>query len=70
VRAIEFSDFKFLQGMERKHGFREAVSGTVPFFRKGLAKQWRERLSREQVEQVIADHREVMRRFNYLPAGY
>lgn len=70
MRAIEFSDFKRLQRMERSDGFREAVSGAVPFFRKGLAKQWRERLSREQVAQVIADHREVMRRFNYLPAGY
>lgn len=70
LRAIEFSDFKRLQRMERSDGFREAVSSAVPFFRKGLAKQWRERLGREQVEQIIADHREVMRRFNYLPAGY
>ncbi|THD09685.1 sulfotransferase domain-containing protein [Metallibacterium scheffleri] len=70
MRAIEFSDFKRLQRMERSDGFREAVSGAVPFFRKGLAKQWRERLGREQVARIIADHREVMRRFNYLPAGY
>jgi hypothetical protein len=69
-RAIAFSDFRQLRQMERNNGFREAASSDVPFFRSGRAKQWRERLTRAQVTQLIGSHREAMQRFGYLPAGY
>ena len=70
ARAIAGSDFRHLQQMERRDGFREAVSGKVPFFRRGQAGQWREHLDRAQVQRILAVHREQMRRFHYLPAGY
>jgi len=69
-RAIRFAGFEKLQGMERQSGFREAARTDVPFFRAGRAHQWREQLSRDQILRVIADHRELMQRFRYLPAGY
>lgn len=69
-RAIRFAGFHQLQGMERQTGFREAPRADAPFFRAGRANQWRERLSREQVQRVISDHGSVMQRFRYLPAGY
>ena len=69
-RAIRFAGFNQLQDMERRSGFREAPRADTPFFRAGRAHQWREQLSRDQVKRVIADHRSVMQRFRYLPAGY
>jgi hypothetical protein len=69
-RAVRFAGFGQLQGMERRSGFREAARADAPFFRAGRANQWREQLSRDQVQRVIADHRPLMQRFRYLPAGY
>ncbi len=69
-RAVRFAGFNQLQGMERRSGFSEAPHPDAPFFRSGRANQWRERLSRGQVQRVIADHRAVMQRFRYLPSGY
>ena len=69
-RAIGFSDFRRLRRMEQEQGFREAVAPDRPFFRSGQAAQWRQRLTRDQVAQVIAAHREPMRRYGYLPAGW
>lgn len=69
-RAIRFAGFNQLQGMEQHLGFREAPRVDAPFFRVGRAHQWRGRLTRDQVQRVIADHRAVMRQFRYLPVGY
>ncbi len=69
-RAIRFSEFSQLQRMERTGGFREASGRGVAFFRAGASNQWRERLSRDQVERIISDHRTLMQRFRYLPTGY
>ena len=32
--------------------------------------QWREALSRQQVQRVVETHHEQMARFRYLPPGY
>lgn len=69
-RAIRHSQFSSLAGMEKTHGFVEASDKGTRFFRKGLINEWREALSREQVQRVVADHREQMRRFGYVPSGY
>lgn len=69
-RAVRHADFRTLSALERKHGFVEASDKGARFFRKGLANEWREALSREQVQRVIAAHREQMARFGYVPAGY
>jgi aryl sulfotransferase len=65
-KAIDFSSFDILQQQEEAEGFREKSSAPSRFFRKGKVGSWRETLSDEQVQQIIHDHGEVMRRFGYL----
>lgn len=69
-RAVKHTSFQTLSALEQKHGFVEAVDEKTRFFFKGRANQWREALSREQVERIVHDHREQMARFKYVPSGY
>ncbi|MGH8146631.1 MAG: sulfotransferase domain-containing protein [Rhodanobacteraceae bacterium] len=69
-RAVKHTSFQTLATLEKKHGFVEAVDEKTRFFFKGRANQWREALSREQVQRIVDDHREQMQRFKYVPAGY
>ncbi len=66
-RAIENSSFDKLRSQEVESGFVEMpyVSGT--FFRKGLAGQWKQVLTKDQVRAVVNAHYEQMSRFGYLP---
>ena len=68
-RAIAHASFASLAGMERRDGFVEVPIKGQRFFRAGRINQWRETLNREQVQRVIARHREQMQRFRYIPAG-
>lgn len=65
-KAIAFSRFEELQAQEERTGFREKVPRAKSFFRKGEVGSWREALSPEQAQRVIAAHATVMRRFGYL----
>jgi hypothetical protein len=71
-RAIEKSSFAELARQEDVHGFNERPKTAEKFFRSGKAGQWREALSRDQVNAVIRDHGPMMMRFGYLPedCGY
>jgi len=69
-RAVRHAGFQSLSGLEKKHGFAEASGKGARFFRKGRVNEWREALSREQVQRVIDAHREQMQRFGYVPPGY
>ncbi len=69
-RAIGHANFQSLAGMEKRDGFVEVPIKGKHFFRAGRSNQWREALTRAQVNRVIASHREQMQRFGYLPAGY
>lgn len=69
-RAIRHAGFQSLAAMEKKHGFVEASGKGARFFRKGRVNEWREALTREQIQRVIAAQREQMQRFGYVPAGY
>jgi hypothetical protein len=67
-KAIERSSFARLQAQEREKGFRERPKVSVQnFFREGRAGQWKEVLTPAQVERIVQDHGEQMRRFGYLP---
>ena len=68
--AIQASSFEKLQKMEIESGFREKPDTAKTFFRKGEVDQWKTELSDSQIKQVIADHREQMERFGYLPENY
>lgn len=69
-RAVQHAAFRSLSSMEKKHGFIEVSDKGSRFFREGKMNQWREALSREQVQRVIGAHREQMARFGYVPAGF
>lgn len=69
-RAIANASFRSLATMEKKDGFVEAANDDARFFRKGRVNEWREVLNREQASRVIDAHREQMKRFSYVPAGY
>lgn len=69
-RAVKHTSFQTLSALERKHGFVESVDEKTQFFFKGRANQWRDALSRAQVQRIVEDHREQMRRFKYIPSGY
>ena len=62
-RAIRHAGFQSFASMEKKHGFIEASDKGARFFRKGRVNEWREALSREQMQRVLAAHREQMQRF-------
>ncbi|WP_089941549.1 sulfotransferase domain-containing protein [Candidatus Entotheonella palauensis] len=65
-RAIAHASFEVLRGQEVEKAFQEKTFRAESFFRKGKIGSWREVLTREQVERLIADHGDVMRRFGYL----
>ena len=67
--AVALSSFDRLRAEEETGGFAERPEVAGRFFRVGRAGQWREQLSAEQVEQIVADHGEQMRRFGYLPVN-
>jgi hypothetical protein len=69
-RAIKHASFHTLAGMERRDGFVEVPIKGKQFFRAGRPNQWREALTRAQIQRVIGDHRVQMQRFRYVPAGY
>lgn len=69
-RAIELSAFEKSKAQEQTKGYRERPKASKAFFREGRAEQWREVLNEEQVRRLVADHREQMERFGYVPAGY
>jgi len=65
-QAIEGASFDRLREQEQRSGFKEKPGTAKSFFREGRAGQWREVLSDEQVQTVIAANRDLMRRFGYL----
>jgi hypothetical protein len=69
-RAVKHASFSSLSAMEQRDGFVEVPIKGKHFFRAGRMHQWRDALSREQVTRIVSDHRDVMSRLRYLPAGY
>lgn len=66
-RAILHTDFKALRNQEEFYGFRERLAFSSDFFfRRGRSGSWKAELTSEQVKRVVANHRDVMRRFDYL----
>ena len=64
--CLKNSDLSILQEQERQHGFKEKMIRAKSFFRKGKVGEWREVLSTGQVNAVVNEHKEVMKRFGYL----
>lgn len=66
--AVRLASFDVLARTEEAGGFAERPAWIDRFFRVGRAGQWREKLTAEQVDRIVADHGEQMARFGYLPA--
>ena len=69
-RAVKFSSFDMLKKLEEEKGFKERSASAERFFRDGRQGQWREKLTGAQIGRVVAEHREEMARFGYVPEGY
>ena len=70
AKAIERSSFARLRAQENEKGFRERLAhADRNFFREGRAGQWKEVLTAAQIDRIVNDHGEQMRRFGYLPLG-
>lgn len=65
-KAIENSSFKVLTELETKEGFKEKPIKTEKFFKTGKSGNWKELLSKEQIELIIEKNKEQMLKFNYL----
>ena len=67
-RAVAMTDFTRLRAQEQAAGFNERPEKSVsPFFREGRVGQWRTVLTADQVSRIVAAHRPMMKRFDYLP---
>jgi hypothetical protein len=67
AEAIARSSFERLREQEANFGFREKPEKAERFFREGRSGQWKEVLSRQQIDRIVSDHGEQMSRFGYLP---
>jgi hypothetical protein len=67
--AIELSSFDRAKMQEAQKGYRERPNKSKAFFRAGHAGQWRQELSQQQIYRIIADNRQQMARFGYVPEG-
>jgi len=65
-KAIEFSSFKELKKQESEVGFKEKPYKTKSFFKTGKAGVWKETLTEEQIEKIINNNKDVMKKYNYL----
>lgn len=65
--AIDQTSFRQLQSKEEQTGFKERPDTTERFFRAGRIGQWRDVLTPDQVNRIVADHEQQMHRFGYLP---
>jgi hypothetical protein len=63
--AIKASNFNILRQKEEQKGFIEKSSKATRFFRSGIAGNWLNELTKEQVLSVTKHHGHVMSRFGY-----
>ena len=65
-KAIENSSFKVLTELETKEGFKEKPIKTEKFFKTGKSGNWKELLTKEQIDLIIEKNKEQMLKYNYL----
>jgi hypothetical protein len=66
-QAVDRSSFEQLSAQEEEVTFRERPSQSKKFFRSGTVGQWREVLTKEQIDAVVRSNAPLMERFGYLP---
>lgn len=68
-KAIKHSSIDELQKQERVNGFKEKSQNSESFFRKGEVNNWKDILSKEQINDIINKNSEVMKRLGYLDSN-
>ena len=64
INILETTDFQKLKKKETKDGFVEAQIGRQ-FFKSGSKKQWKNKLSKEQILKIEQKFKKIMHKFNY-----
>ena len=64
-RALDGCSFETLQQLEHENGFREKNPRSASFFRSGRCDSWKEKLSLNQIKQIVHDHGQVMAQLGY-----
>jgi len=64
--AIEKSDFKILAQQEQEKGFKEKMIKSKSFFRKGEIGDWRNYLDEKMKNEIINNHKTIMKKYGYL----
>ncbi|MEA4839526.1 MAG: sulfotransferase domain-containing protein [Bacteroidales bacterium] len=65
-RAILHSDFKLLQQMEQEKGFNERLQQSKHFFWKGKIGNYRDYLSKDQIDRIVEYNYDTMKEFGYI----
>ncbi|OGT42517.1 MAG: hypothetical protein A3F13_09185 [Gammaproteobacteria bacterium RIFCSPHIGHO2_12_FULL_40_19] len=65
-QALSYSSFDKLKQFEDNIGFQDKPPTVKHFFRKGIVGDWQTSLTESQIQRIIQDHGEVMRKFGYL----
>lgn len=65
-KAIIATSFEKLKKQEEESGFKEKNPNSPKFFNNGKSGTWKEKLTEEQVNKLIAEHGTVMKKLGYL----
>ena len=68
-KAIAASKFEQLQQKEQAKGFSEKTIFSKRFFRKGQTGGWKNELTEDQAQLIIAHHEAIMKKYNYTMAA-
>jgi len=69
-KSLAFTSFRALKRQESQERFLEAPNRPgASFFREGSVGQWRERLTKQQIETIVDHHREAMSWAGYLKSN-
>jgi len=64
--AIAASNFNTLKQIETTKGFKERPKNTPSFFREGKTGNYKNELTDEQIQLIVAHHKIMMKLYNYL----
>lgn len=64
-KALEASKFENLKQQEQEFGFKEKPLSSKRFFHKGKMDQWREQLTKSQIDKIKQINEPMMREFGY-----
>ena len=64
--AVDACSFENLSRYEKEKGFKEKAPGCDAFFRKGIAGDYKNFLADEMISQIISNHSETMKQYNYI----